>query len=256
MDFPDRDDVTGLLEPRPLPSFARVRYEPETDALGDPASSTRSELDRLALDELVAGATVAVGVGSRGIHAIDGIVTEVVSELDERGFEPVIVPAMGSHGGATPEGQREILETLGIMEANVGAPIDARMDAERVTGVEVRGTRTPVYVASAALEADAVLVVNRVKPHTNFSGRLESGLCKMIAVGIGKQQGAGAFHSMAIRQGYVPTIETLVDTIRESRRPGRFRPRPPRRRRGTAQGGPHGRGAPRSTPRTRSSPCR
>ncbi len=216
MDFPDRDDVAGLLESRPLPSFARVRYEPSTDALADPPSRARSELDRLALEDLAAGATIAVGVGSRGIHAIDGIVAEVVSGLDERGFEPVIVPAMGSHGGATSEGQREILETLGITETNMGVPIDARMDTERVAEVEVGGTRTPVYVASAALEADAVLVVNRIKPHTNFSGRLESGLCKMIAVGLGKQQGAGAFHSTAIRRGYVPTIEALVDAIRES----------------------------------------
>ncbi|WP_440770150.1 DUF362 domain-containing protein [Natronorubrum sp. DTA28] len=216
MDFPDRDDVAPLIEPRGSPSFARVSYDPPTSTLSDPLSTTRSELDRLAFDDLEPGATVAVGIGSRGIHRIADITAEAVSYIEDRGFEPVVVPAMGSHGGATPEGQREILAALDLTEEYVGAPIDARMDVEKLDEVDVDGMTTPVYFSTAALEADAVLVINRVKPHTNFTGSLESGLCKMLAVGLGKQRGAQAFHSTALDRGYVPTIESLVASIRDS----------------------------------------
>ena len=120
------------------------------------------------------------------------------------------------YGGATPEGQREVLSALGIDEASVGASIDARMDAERVGQVTVGDTETPVYAASAALEADAVVVINRVKPHTNFTGDVESGLCKMTAVGLGKQRGAKAFHSAAIAEGYVPTLEAFLEAVADA----------------------------------------
>ncbi|MFC6719229.1 DUF362 domain-containing protein [Natrialbaceae archaeon GCM10025810] len=216
MEFPDTDDVASLIDPQPFPSFARVRYEPDTVTLADPLEAVRSELDRLPFDDLEPGSTVAIGVGSRGIHGIDDVVAETVSAVDERGLEPVVVPAMGSHGGATPEGQREILAALEITEERVGAPIDARMDVELVDRVDVEGTTTPVYLSTAALEADAVMVINRVKPHTNFTGRIESGLCKMLTVGLGKQRGAQAFHSTAIERGYVPTIEALVTAIRDA----------------------------------------
>ncbi|SFB86066.1 hypothetical protein SAMN05444422_102437 [Halobiforma haloterrestris] len=216
MHFPDRTEVEDLIGPQPAPTFARVEYDPPTETLADPLAETRSELDALPLEELDEGATVAVGVGSRGIHMIDEITAEAVAALEDRGFEPVLVPAMGSHGGATPEGQLEILEALGITEERMGAPIEATMDVERLDEVEIGGTETPVYFSAAALEADAVLVINRVKPHTNFSGRLESGLCKMLTVGLGKQRGAQAFHSTALKEGYVPTIESLTEVIRES----------------------------------------
>lgn len=216
MEFPTRDDLEGLLDPSSLPTFARVRYDPEVETLADPVAATRAECDRLPLGDLPSGATVAVGVGSRGIHAIDAVAAATVSVLAEQGFEPVVVPAMGSHGGATPAGQREILETLGITEDRVGAPIDARMDAERVGEVSVGETTAPVYVAAAALEADAVVAINRVKPHTNFSGRLESGLCKMLTVGLGKQRGARTFHSTALAEGYRPTIEAMLGAVTDA----------------------------------------
>ncbi|MFC4246009.1 lactate racemase domain-containing protein [Natribaculum luteum] len=216
MEFPDPDEIAHLIDPQPYPSFARVSYDPPTETLPDLLATVRSELDRLPLDDLEPGATVAVGVGSRGIHRLDDVVTETITSLEERGFDPVVVPAMGSHGGATPEGQREILAALDITEDRIGAPIDARMDVEKLAEVDVGGTTTPVYLSAAALEADAVLVINRVKPHTNFTGRIESGLCKMLTVGLGKQRGAQAFHSTAIEQGYVPTIESLVAAIRDA----------------------------------------
>ena len=216
MDLPDRATLEELVDPRPLPPFVRVANDLSAETLADPPGQGRAELERLGLDGLDPDATVAVGVGSRGIAAIDEIVAATVAELADRGFEPVIVPAMGSHGGATPVGQRSVLESLGITPERVGAPIDARMDVEKLTEVDVDGVRTPVYVSTAALEADALLVINRIKPHTNFTGEIESGLCKMLAVGLGKQPGANAFHSTAIDRGYVPTIEAFVEVIRKS----------------------------------------
>ena len=213
MNFPDRGDVDALIDPQPLPDFARVQYEPETAAVDDPSAAARTELDRLDFDGLEAGATVAVAVGSRGIHRIDDIVETVVADIRDRGFEPVVVPAMGSHGGATPEGQREVLESLGITESRLDAPIDARMDTDQVDTVTVGDTEFPVHVSTAAQEADAVVVVNRVKPHTNYSGRIESGLMKMTVVGLGKQHGAKAFHSTAIKEGYVETLEAALPVV-------------------------------------------
>ncbi len=215
MEFPDRAYVENLIDPLSLPRFHRVRYEPESKSVTDPRETARSKVAALA-DGLEAGSSVAVGVGSRGIHHLEAYVDETVTALREQDLEPVIVPAMGSHGGATPEGQREMLEVLGVTEESAGAPIDARMDVERLDEVTIDGTETPVYFSAAAGEADAVFVINRVKPHTNFTGRIESGLSKMTVVGLGKQKGAKAFHSTAIECGYVETMETYLSTIRES----------------------------------------
>lgn len=216
MEFPDRSDVDHLIDAQPLPEFARVRYEPASESLDDPVGAARAELDALDVDELDDGATVAVGVGSRGIHRIDDIARAIVSELAERGLDPVVVPAMGSHGGATPEGQREVLASLGVTEGSVETPIDARMDAAELDTVTVGDVDVPVYFATAALDADAVLVVNRVKAHTNFTGDVESGLAKMTVVGLGKQRGAKSFHSTAIAEGYGETLTAALDVIESS----------------------------------------
>lgn len=214
--FPDRDHLESAVDDHALPGFARVAYEPETERLETPRERVREAVADLPLGDLERGSTVAVGVGSRGIHGLADYVREVIDALAARGLEAVIVPAMGSHGGATPEGQRTVLESLGVTEAAMGAPIDARMAAEECGTVTVGTTPTPVYVSQAALEADALLVINRVKPHTNFTGRLESGLCKMTVVGLGKREGANAFHSTAIAEGYVPTLEALLPVVRDA----------------------------------------
>lgn len=213
MEFPDRGDVDHLIDAQPLPSFARVEYDPPSETLADPLGTARTELDRLDGDDLEPGDTVAIGVGSRGIHRIDEIAAVAVDWAETRGYDPVVVPAMGSHGGATPEGQREVLSALGIDEEGVGAPIDTRMEAERLATVTVGDTDVPVYFSTAALEADAVVVINRVKAHTNFSGPIESGLAKMTVVGLGKQRGAKSFHSTAIAEGYVETLTAGLDVI-------------------------------------------
>ena len=213
MNFPGREDVDHLVDPQPLPEFARVTYNPPVETLENPGETAKSELGTLEVDDLDEGSTVAVGVGSRGVDRIDEVTTAVVAELLDRGLDPVIVPAMGSHGGATPEGQREVLSSLGISEESVGAPIDASMTVESLGTVTVGDVEMPVYFSTAALEADAVLVVNRVKAHTNFSGPVESGLAKMTVVGLGKQRGAKAFHSTALAEGYVETLSAGLDTI-------------------------------------------
>jgi len=213
MDFPDRSEVDDLIDPKPLPEFARVRYDPPVETVTDLETTVQDELDAVPLDSLDEGATVAVGVGSRGIHRIDDVTAAVVEGLAARGYDPVLIPAMGSHGGATAEGQREVLASVGVTEERVGALIDARMDTERLGAVTVGDTEMPVHFSTAALEADAVIVVNRVKAHTNFTGPVESGLTKMAVVGLGKQRGAKTFHSTAIKEGYVESLTAALDII-------------------------------------------
>lgn len=144
------------------------------------------------LERVRPGETVAVGVGSRGIARIDEIVSVVVGLLLDRGARPFLIPAMGSHGGATPQGQRAVLADLGITEATVGVPVRASMETESIG--ELDGLE--VHVSREALEADHVLVVNRLKSHTSFTGNIESGLAKMVAIGLGKQRGAEELHRL------------------------------------------------------------
>lgn len=153
-----------------------------------------SELARMSLrgrlDGVRPGDSVALAVGSRGIADLPAIVSSVVSELRARGAVPFIVPAMGSHGGATAEGQRHVLAELGITHETVGAPVDASMDTVLLGRVD----DVDVHVDRRAAEADHVLILNRLKSHTSFSGQVESGLAKMLAIGLGKQRGAEELH--------------------------------------------------------------
>ena len=211
MRFPNADDVDGVLDPPLLPRFATVRYEPETPELTAVAETAREQLNALALDEVPEGGRIAVGLGSRGIHDIVPIARATVDELQDRGFEPFVVPAMGSHGGATAEGQRRTLEGIGLTETALGCPIDATMGTT-VLGESAIGASVPF--STAALAADGVLVVNRVKPHTSFTGRFESGLTKMATIGLGKQPGANVAHEHALTEGYVPVLDAALDVVR------------------------------------------
>jgi hypothetical protein len=138
------------------------------------------------------GARVAITVGSRGIASIAEITRAVVAEVKALGGEPFILPAMGSHGGATPEGQTAILASLGVTPEAVGAPVRASMEVEQIG---VTSNEVAVYASVEALRADRVIVMNRVKQHTDFDGDYESGLMKMLAIGVGKRAGAMAMHS-------------------------------------------------------------
>jgi hypothetical protein len=139
---------------------------------------------------------VAVGVGSRGIANLLPIVRATVDALRAVGTQPFIVAAMGSHGGATAEGQRELLASYGITPANLGVPVDTDMTAE-VIGTTPTGP--PVWWSRSALQADAVLPIARVKPHTDFTGDYESGVVKMLVIGLGKRDGAAQHHQWGLR---------------------------------------------------------
>jgi hypothetical protein len=155
------------------------------------------------------GQRVAVGVGSRGIDRLAEVVAAVLDKIRSAGANPFIVPAMGSHGGATPEGQVEILAGYGINETSLGAPILAAMEAEEIGNTE---DQIPVFCSREALRADWIIVVNRVKPHTDFSSaEIGSGLQKMLVVGLGKQIGASTYHRAAIRLGFEPVLRRQAD---------------------------------------------
>lgn len=170
----------------------RVRRRPDPAAdRPDPCEAARSTL-LPHLDVVRPGDSVAIGVGSRGIRDIAAVVTGMVRAVREAGGEPFIVPAMGSHGGADAEGQRETLAGLGVSEEAVGAPVRATMETAPL------GTAGDVEVRldAHAAGADHILLTNRLKSHTSFSGDIESGLAKMLAIGFGKQHGAEELHRL------------------------------------------------------------
>lgn len=161
--------------------------------LDDLKGKIRSEIKSyLPVDELPKNAEIAVTAGSRGITNIVQILRETVSTLKDLGFSPFLIPAMGSHGRATAEGQVEVLKHLGITEESVGAEIRSSMEVELI-GHTLEGN--PVYMDKHAFNANGIIVVNRVKAHTAFRGKVESGLSKMVTIGLGKIKGATFVHS-------------------------------------------------------------
>ena len=194
-----------------LPAMYEVRQRfdllPAADALAELGASWAGGAGRLA--ELEPGASVAVAVGSRGIADIAPVVREVVARLKAAGLAPFIVPAMGSHGGATAEGQTEVLAARGVTEASVGAPIRATMDV--VSLGEADGI--PLFLDRFAAEAAGVVLINRVKPHTDFVGPIESGLMKQLVIGLGKQTGADHYHRLGVVRGLEDTIPTAARAL-------------------------------------------
>jgi hypothetical protein len=175
-----------------LPKMAKFRQIFDQPEIKDISAKIKEELEKKCLkDRVKPGQRIAVTVGSRGIANIPLILKTVVAELSAVGAEPFLLAAMGSHGGATPEGQIEVIHSLGVTEESVGAPIEAGMEVEAVgslpDGVEI-------YLSRVALKADGIFVVGRVKPHTDFKGDIESGLLKMLAIGLGNQKGAEMIH--------------------------------------------------------------
>ena len=192
---------------RPLPRFFSARQDLPQDRLDDVAAAVRAELERIDLrSRLTNRKSVAITAGSRGIADIPLVIRTVAEVVRAAGGEPFVVPAMGSHGGATPEGQRHVLAEYGITEQSVGAPIRATMDAVELGQLQ-SGAR--VYFDAYAAAADATIVVNRVKAHTAFRGEIESGLCKMTAIGLGKQRGAEQIHDHGLRDN-IPAAATLT----------------------------------------------
>jgi hypothetical protein len=191
---------------RPLPRFCKVIQELPHDRVAQVAQSVRAELQRIGLaDRVRPGWAVAITAGSRGIADIPLVIHTVAEVVREAGAEPFVVPAMGSHGGATPEGQRHVLAEYRITEQSVGAPIRATMDTVEVGQLP---SGAVVYFDAEAAQADATIVVNRVKAHTAFRGEVESGLCKMTAIGLGKQRGAEQIHAHGLKE-HIPLAARL-----------------------------------------------
>ncbi|MBW2059774.1 MAG: DUF362 domain-containing protein, partial [Deltaproteobacteria bacterium] len=191
-----------------FPGVYRIRQTFDRTAVKDIRGTVRTELARLSLDEVRSGHRVAVTAGSRGVAHMAEIIGAIVEHVKYLGAVPFIFPAMGSHGGATAEGQAALLAHYGITEESVGAPVVSSME---VTEIGKTGDGVPVFVDSHALEADHIVVVNRIKCHTKFKGPVESGLMKMMAIGMGKQRGADLYHRAAIHYTF-PKI--IIDAAR------------------------------------------
>ena len=175
-----------------LPEMAKVRQVFERHGLDDVAKAVTDELERPEIKAKVKpGAKIAVGVGSRGVANIDVAVRALISGLKEQGADPFIFPAMGSHAGGTADAQAGLLAGYGVTEDSMGAPIRATMDTVVVTELD---DGTEIHMDRFAHEADGVVLINRVKPHTSFRGSVESGVIKMMIIGMGKIDGATSIH--------------------------------------------------------------
>ncbi len=200
-----------------LPPMLKIRQRFQVPPAIDPAQAVEREF--AALKEglsLPPGAKVAVGVGSRGISGLATVVREVVECLRSLGAEPFILPAMGSHGGATAQGQIEVLAHRGITEEACGAPLRATME---VVSLGHTACGIPLFSNRLAQEADGLVLINRVKPHTNFIGPTESGILKMMSIGLGNQAGAEHYHRLSLVR---PQYEILSIAGREAMRRSRF----------------------------------
>ncbi|HCL30247.1 MAG TPA: [Fe-S]-binding protein [Candidatus Latescibacteria bacterium] len=194
-----------------FPRMIKVRQHFEAPQVDDIPGTVKAQIESLNLSGKVKqGDSVAVTVGSRGVSNIAAITKAIVDTLRALGAEPFIVPAMGSHGGGTAEGQREIIESYGVTEAFVGCPIRATMDVVQVGTVE---GEVPVYFDRFASEADHVVVAGRIKPHTGFVGEIESGLHKMMLIGLGKHKGAALYHQAIVQYSFDRIIRGVAQQV-------------------------------------------
>ena len=183
------------FSPIELPRFVRVKQKFARQKIDDIPGEVRRKMQPH-LGGLT-GKRIAVGVGSRGIANIALITRTVVDALLQAGAKPFIVPVMGSHGGATAAGQAELLESFGISADTMGVRVDASMEVESIGEIE---PGLPIYVCNSALAADGIVIIPRIKPHTCFRGAIESGICKMLVIGLGKQIGADSVHAQGFKR--------------------------------------------------------
>ena len=191
MKFDEIDVPLQVRTTNPFPDMVDIEQRFVRDHVADVEGAVRAEMRKLAGAPL-AGKRIAVAAGSRGIAAIDRVVRTTIEQLKAFGAEPFIVPAMASHGGANAEGQIGVLADLGITEKAMGAPIRASMDVVQIGSLE---DGMPIFFDKIASQSDGVVLCCRVKPHTDFRGEWESGLYKMLAIGLGKHRGAVEIHS-------------------------------------------------------------
>ncbi|PRS36410.1 hypothetical protein C6W19_14425 [Bacillus sp. RJGP41] len=191
------DIISELLREIQLPKMVQVRQNFRTTQIADVAGEVKKAIKEAGvLSRINEEDRVAIAVGSRGVADLPTLVRETVAAVKEAGGNPFIVPAMGSHGGATAEGQIDVLLQLGISEEAVRAPIRSSME---VIKLDELPNGLPVYIDKLAYESDKIIVINRIKPHTAFRGPVESGLMKMITIGLGKQKGAEAAHAYSFK---------------------------------------------------------
>ncbi len=195
-----------------FPRMVKLTQQLYSAPLGDEgvAASVEREFARLNLSgQIGPGKTVALGAGSRGVASINLIIKTLVAQVKALGAEAFVFPAMGSHGGATDEGQKEVLETLGITEEYVGCPLKSSLEVVEL-GRSPSGL--PVYLDKNASQADAIIITNRVKAHTNFRGHVESGLMKILAIGTGKHAQAMAIHKHGTKglRDYMPEVARTI----------------------------------------------
>lgn len=215
VEFPRGDELRTVtdVDIEDYPRVAVAHRERELDPIEDLDRATGEAVDNLPLADLPTGAEIGVTAGSRGIKDKPDVLRAAVAHLRAHDYEPFVLAAMGSHGGATADGQRGILAALGITEESIGCEIRTSMEIEHV-GHDDDGR--DVYVATDALEADGVIIANRVKPHTDFSGPVESGLCKMAVVGLGKHHGAGELHMAGLADDFSKAIIDRTEVILEA----------------------------------------
>ena len=190
-----------------LPQMALLEQQFEDDRIEDVEAAVAREMSCLRLAEKIEnGQTVAITAGSRGIANIHIIIRKIVEELKKLDAAPFVFPAMGSHGGATAEGQIKVLANLGMTEQFLGCAIKSEMEPVYLGQASLG---CPIYIDRHAMSAEHIVVVNRIKPHTKFKGTVESGLMKMMAIGMGKQKGASYYHQAAVRLTFQKIIETV-----------------------------------------------
>jgi len=193
-----------------IPKLIKVRQFFKREFIKDIEGKVREEIFRLGIP-IKPGSEIAIAVGSRGIRNIDRIVKAIVDTIRELGGNPFIVPAMGSHGGATAEGQRKLLESYGIKEEIIGAPIKSSME---VVELPSNGLRNRVFMDKIAYSADGTVVINRIKPHTDFHSDIESGLLKMCVIGLGKHKQAIEIHrfgTYGLKYLIPPTAKRIIE---------------------------------------------
>jgi len=197
-----------------FPKMLRVKQNFEAPVIEDIPQEIALQVNRLGLEKNVRpGQTVAVACSSRGIANYGTIVEATVRSLQQLGLEPFIVPAMGSHGAATPEGQKRVLEHYGILEERIGVPIRSSLEVVEIGETE---DHIPVFLDKLASEADYIVPINRIKSHTDFDYEIESGLMKLMAIGLGKQKGAATYHQAILTYGYPRIILTVARKILQS----------------------------------------
>ena len=188
--------VNEMLKDIPIPRMVKVRQHFDESCIDNIPDALRNELSRDAISRLIRpGMRIAITAGSRGIDNIALIIRELVGFLKEKGAVPFVIPDMGSHGGATVPGQLAILESFGIVEDFIGCPILATMETVCIGNLE---DGRPILIDKYAAEAEGIIPLGRIKPHTAFRARYESGVMKMMAIGLGKQQGAEVCHKAGI----------------------------------------------------------